>query len=218
MRGVIFDMDGVLFDTERVYQRIIRQIAEEGGIQLPQNFETIISGTSGKVMYDIFSRYFHVEDGRTVEKEWKRRSELTFRESVPMKPHVRETLVWLKENHYRTAVASASDRKWISHYLEVSGLTEYFDVIVSGSEVKNGKPAPDVFLYAAERLGLQAAECYVIEDSLNGVRAGHAAGSDTIMIPDLAQPDTEMREIAEVCDNMEEALVYIQNRHKGNAF
>ena len=93
------------------------------------------------------------------------------------------------------AVASGSRKEMLLHNLKKAGIYDMFDAIASGHEVEHGKPAPDVFLLAAERLGLKPEECYVIEDGANGVRAGAAAGCDVIMVPDLVEADDEMRKI-----------------------
>ena len=115
---------------------------------------------------------------------------------VPVKKGAEEILRAFRENGYKLAVASSTDAKQIEHNQVLTGLRSYFDEIISGQEVKNGKPHPDIFLLAAKRIGCRPEDCYVFEDSLNGVRAGYAAGCKTIMIPDLIAPTEDVRQAA----------------------
>ena len=100
------------------------------------------------------------------------------------------------------AVASSSLKHQLDANLIKSGLIDYFDEVVSGTELKHGKPAPDIFLHAADMLGYKPEECYVFEDSANGIRAGHAAGCVTVMIPDLIAPTPEIESLCtKVCSD-----------------
>lgn len=163
--AVIFDMDGTLFDTEAVFQKYWNAIAKERGIVLPDAFKYEICGTSGEVMNRIIEKQYRVKDGT-------------------------EILASLHERGIPMAIGSSGRRAQIESNLSVSGLTSYFSAIASGDEVLHGKPAPDIFLLAAKRLGVPPADCYVFEDSPNGIRAAHAAGMKPILIPDL-MPVTE---------------------------
>lgn len=109
------------------------------------------------------------------------------------------------------AVASSSPKFQVEKNLVRAGVREYFDAVVSGEEVLHGKPAPDIFLLAAEKIGIDPKDCYVFEDSINGIRAGVAAGSASVMIPDITQPDEEIRSIcAAVCGSLLEVVDEIQ--------
>ena len=206
-KGAIFDMDGLLFDTERVWQRVWHERADELGVTLPDSFAGEICGSSGQGTLDIITRCYPgvepVSFHREVQNEVARRLE----NSVPLRPGCEEILAGLAERGLKIAVASSSQLSHIEHHMRLTGLGHYFDRLVSGQQVKRGKPAPDIFLLAASELGLSPEDCYVFEDSPNGVKAGHAAGCAVIMIPDLITPTEEIRALCTgIFTSLSEAL------------
>ncbi len=206
LKGVIFDMDGLMFDTEQIWQKNWNLIADEMGIKLAEDFKYNICGTSGALMNSVIEKFYGVEDGSGIAADCRKRVHDDLMESTPEKPGVHEILEFFRDNGVRIAVASSSSVEQIKRNLQNTDTQDFIEVIVSGSELKRGKPAPDIFLAAAERLGLDPKECYVFEDAFNGVMAGHAAGCCTIMIPDQMQPTDEIRAQADaVCSSLLEA-------------
>lgn len=204
--GAIFDMDGVLFDTEQVYQQTWHEIAAERGIELAAEFLQAITGTSGAHMHHVLEHYYHVQDGAALAKECMGRVRRKLSVHVPMKPGVCEILEFFREKHMPAAVASSSLPQQIEANLKKTGIDGYFSAIVSGTEVERGKPEPDIFLRAAKRIGCRPQECFVIEDSENGIRAGFAAGCAAIMVPDLMAPSQEIRKYCtRVCKDLAQA-------------
>lgn len=195
IKGAIFDMDGLLFDTETMYQQTWKELAEEQNIILGSGFVNAVSGTSGSKMCRVLEEYYHTADGSVIMDECMRRMKEKLKKSVPLKKGVREILEYFRENRIKLAVASSTAKQQIEDNLRTADIRKYFDRIVSGTEVEHGKPAPDIFLYAAEMINCKPEECYVFEDSLNGVRAGVAAKCQTIMIPDMFQATKEMYKI-----------------------
>lgn len=211
-KGAIFDMDGVLFDTERMYQQTWQELAGERGIELAGGFAKAISGTNGAYMRQVIEEYYHTADGTGIMEACMERMREKLSVHVPQKAGVREILDYLKEHGVRTAVASSSTKAQIESNLDISGIAGYFSVIVSGTEVKHGKPAPDIFLCAAERLGYLPQECIVFEDSENGIRAGHAAGCMTVLVPDLFEASPQIRPLCtKICTGLGEALEIFSN-------
>ena len=207
IKGVIFDMDGILFDTERVYFETWQELAKEYGVELDKDFMRVISGTTGKHKCEIVERFYHVEDGSVIVATCSKRVKERLAKHITVKKGVYEILKLLKERGLKTAVASSSALEQIEKNLHQTNTYEFFDVLVSGRQVPRGKPAPDVFLLAAEKIGCKPEECYIFEDSENGVRAGHAAGAVTIMIPDLVEPSEEIRAIADrICTDFFEVI------------
>lgn len=196
MKGAIFDMDGVLFDTERVYQEIWKEIALERGVELPAFFPQLISGSSGDQSSRVLKKYYQVEDPGLIGEECIEKMKRRLSKEVPVKPGAAEILDYLRSLGIKTAVASGSVKEQIQSNLRLSGLEEKFDVIVSGSELLYGKPNPHIFLYAAEQLGCDAAECYVFEDSQNGILAASAAGCRAILIPDIVDPSEDIKRLS----------------------
>lgn len=195
-KGAIFDMDGLLFDTETIYQQTWNEIAEEKGIHLPKEFVKAISGTNGKIMCHVIESYYGVSDGRQIQSDCMIRMRKKLHRYVPKKTGVDEILQFFKENKVHLAVASSSSKSQIENNLEIAGISSYFEKIVSGDEVEKGKPEPDIFLLAAEKIRCKPEECYVFEDSSNGILAGYRAGCKAIMIPDLIAPTAEMKRIS----------------------
>ena len=205
--GAIFDMDGVLFDTERVYQKVWQEIAAERGVVLGPDFMRTISGTNGSVMRQIVQRFYRVPDGAEIIREVMRRVRQRLSAEVPVKPGAPQILAFLHDRGMCLAVASSSAREQVVSNLALTGLERWFDAIVSGEDVSAGKPAPDIFLSAARSIGCAPERCFVFEDSLSGVRAGHAAGCDTIMVPDRVPPVPDIRPLCfRVCDSLFEAM------------
>lgn len=192
--GVIFDMDGTLFDTESVFQEEWNRIAEERGLSLPKSFKYEICGTSGDPMNHIIERYYHMEEGSEIQRLCKERVARRLLAKVPEKPGCREILSFFRKREYAIAMGSSSPMKQIRANLEITGLSSFFDALASGEEVKQGKPAPDIFLLAAKKLGISPDRCYVFEDNPNGIRAAFAAGMKPVMVPDLMPVTEEMRE------------------------
>ncbi len=205
--GAIFDQDGLLFDTEVLYARSWVAAGKEMGFAVPREFCTAVSGSSGPGMERIVHTYFPNIDAKAYIRRLFQICHEEQARCLPEKPGVREILGFFKERGVRMAVASSSRREQIRLNLARAGLTDYFDAVVSGEDVVCGKPDPAIFRAAAEQLGLAPEECYVFEDSFNGVRAGHAAGCRTIMIPDLRQPDEEIAQLYDgCCETLLEAM------------
>lgn len=191
-KGAIFDMDGLLFDTERVYQQTWQEIAQEKGVELDSDFAKAISGTNGEYMCHVIEHYYHVPDGKDIIEECMKRVREKLSRYVPIKEGVHEILSFFQKKGIRMAVASSSKKEQIESNLKIAGIREYFSEVISGTEVKRGKPAPDIFLLAAERICCEPGECYVLEDSENGIKAGYAAGCITVMVPDLIEASSEI--------------------------
>lgn len=191
-KGAIFDMDGLLFDTERIFQETWQEIANERHVILGDGFLKAISGTNGATMCRTLEKYYHVPDGSFIMNECMGRIKKKLSVHVPVKRGVYEILRFFQKEGLHLAVASSSTRQQIEKNLEVTGIRGCFDEIVSGTEVACGKPAPDIFLLAAKKIGCIPGECFVFEDSENGIKAGHAAGCMTIMIPDLIEASPEI--------------------------
>ena len=210
-QGAIFDMDGLMFDTEAMYQAGWNELAAEMGLTLPQQFVIEVSGSSGELLKSVVRTYFHTDDPVALYQRVVGTVEEKLKKEVPVKPGLFELLDWLSAQNLKLAVASSSYPEVIQNNLRVSGTEKYFSAVVSGSRVGKGKPAPDIFLYAAEQLGLDPRNCYVFEDSNNGVLAGLAAGCRTVMIPDYVPPKEEVRNSdAVILSSLREALQEIK--------
>ena len=188
-RGAIFDMDGLLLDTERLYQESWVEMARAFG-QIPDPaFPSAVSGTSGEGMREVIRRYYPAVDARAFQAgciAWV--EGILDEQGPPVKPGAREILEFLRARGVKTAVASSTGRERILSNLRASELNGFFDAVVSGQQVDRGKPEPDIFLLAAKEIQCPPEDCYVFEDSVNGVRAGMAAGCTAVMVPDLVPP------------------------------
>ena len=210
-QGAIFDMDGLMFDTERLYQESWREVAREMGIDLPMEFTREISGSSGDRLNQSVIRYYHTEEPQALFQRVIKGVEKMLEKEVPLKPGIVEILSWLKDQNVKLAVASSSNIDIIRSNLRNSGTEKYFDAVISGYGLERGKPLPDIFLKAAEAIAVPPEDCYVFEDSINGVLAGLAAGSETIMVPDYVEPNETIRSSqAHICSSLLETLEEIK--------
>lgn len=190
--GALFDMDGLLFDTERVYNRAWNEIAYEHGLRIHPEMLDELRGTNGSFMCAIVNRYWLDVKAEYLIEEVFDKAKKALENNVPIKRGAIELLSFFQQNHVRLAVASSAPMALIKKNLKVSGLDSYFDVVVSGEQVTHGKPAGDIYVLAAEKLHLRAQDCYVFEDGIHGVYAGIHAGCKTYMIPDLIPPTDEV--------------------------
>lgn len=210
MRGAIFDMDGLLLDTERLYRESWVEVAKAFGQTPVPEFPAAVSGSSGEGMRRIVKHYYPAVDAQDfIQSCVDRVDRILDQEGAPEKPGARVLLSCLRARGLRIAVASSSARERILANLRQAGIAAAFDAVVSGQEVERGKPEPDIFLLAARRLGLPPEECYVFEDSLNGVRSGMAAGCVTVMVPDQVPP-TEGLKVSQICRDLREAMALIE--------
>ena len=206
-KGAIFDMDGLIFDTERLYRAGWTEMAGRFGQVHNPAFIPAIGGTSTANSLEIIHSFYPEVDPEAFRDTCLRWVDEQFvAEGFPEKPGVRELMTFLRARGVKIAVASSNDRAPLLRNLRHAGLEGFLSAVVSGEEVVHSKPAPDIFQKAAEQLGLAPEECYVFEDSVNGARAGIAAGCATVMVPDLIQPPEEVRaSCAGVCPSLLEA-------------
>jgi len=191
MFSVIFDMDGTLLDTQRI---CVPAWEYAGSLQHMQGLGEHIYNVCG-MNEDGWTAYLEQNCPGLDIPEFKAAAGryIIQNGTLCFKPGAEKLLSFLKENGVKMAIASGSSVKLVLHNLKELGISDYFGAIAAGQEVEKGKPAPDVFLLAAERLGVKPEDCFVFEDSANGIRAGHAAGMRCIGVPDLVDFDSETK-------------------------
>jgi HAD superfamily hydrolase (TIGR01509 family) len=190
--AVVFDMDGVLVDTEHLWDEVREELTTEwGGRYTPEAQEAMMGMSSHE-----WSRYLHETVGlreppETINAEVVRRMLARYEVELPVVPGAVEAVRRLHGEGVRLAVASSSNRELIDTVLRRLGLAALFETTVSSEEVARGKPAPDVYLETARRLELDPARCAAVEDSASGIRAAHAAGMRVIAYPNRHYPPPE---------------------------
>lgn len=213
-KAVIFDLDGLLVDTELISYKIYKEILAENGCKF--SLEEYAQKFSGKTIalnvkylidtYHIpwtlefgFSRVVEIENGFIVQ-------------GVELKTGARELLSFLRRNHYKIAMASSSIEERALNILQQHGLVDSFDKLVFGYEVKNGKPAPDIFLRACEKLSEKPEDCLVLEDSEAGILAAFSANIPVICIPDMKVPNQRYLDMTKaILSSLDEVITYLAN-------
>lgn len=201
LKAVVFDMDGTLIDSEKLGHRAWLLAARQLGCPDKITSELVLSfvgrtrAAAMQVLEERLGSHQAAEEALALCTEI--RGEL-YQTDLAAKPGAREALEALRGRGIHCALATSTYREAAEASLDLSGLGGLLDSITTGDEVEHGKPAPDIFLLAARRAGAEPEECAVVEDSRNGVLAGHAAGMFTVLVPDIIQPDAEMLAAADV--------------------
>lgn len=211
-KAVVFDMDGVIFDSERAIMQCWKEVASRHNIP---DIEKAILACTGTTMVRTREIMLNLYGADFPYDEYARESSAIFHSRydggrLPMKPGVKELLTFLKEHDKKIALASSTRQQVVTDELRDAGIIEYFDRIICGDMVSRSKPAPDIFLKACEELNISPSDSYAIEDSYNGIRAAHAGGLHPIMVPDLLPADEEMQSLAEiVLPNLTSIMKYL---------
>ena len=197
--AVVFDMDGLLFDTEKLYAQAALSAAKEVGCELSLDVFYRLVGTTlqenRRVLVEHYGESYPFDEMRVV---WNKHFKVLAATDLALKPGALELLDLLDELALPRAIATSSSHTTVKHHLTSHDLTERFHHIVAHGDYAASKPAPDPFLKAAERLKVDPRDCLALEDSLNGVRSASAAGMMTVMVPDLVQPTEEIRALCTI--------------------
>lgn len=197
INSIVFDMDGVLFDTERLATDAWFESARVMGIP---DIEAGIKGCIGLNRNDSIAFLAECYGEDFPCEEFLSRTSRVFKEimgkvGLPVKPGVYEILEFLKENGFRIALATSTGKPDAMRHLETAGITRYFDEIVTGDMIVHAKPDPEIYRMACGELGSLPEDCIAVEDSPNGIRSAYGAGLKVVMIPDLIEPTDELEKL-----------------------
>lgn len=209
MKTIVFDMDGVLFDTERICQDSWMAVADKRGLpEMEKIFPRCIgrnAAGSRRIVLEAYGEDFDYDSFRAEASAWF--WDYIQKNGLPVMPGAERLLEWLKENGWTVGLASSTRRSTVMDHLERSGFQKYFSVVVTGDMVEYSKPRPDIYLLACRELGVQPEQAYAVEDSPNGIRSAAAAGMRPLLVPDMIQPDEEIQRLSwRMFSNLEEVL------------
>lgn len=221
IKAVIFDMDGLMFDTERLAAQFLIQAGMEKGLLIGEEFLSRIRGGSKEEA----ENWFHKCYGTSYDY-WEIRNRKTTllrayldTHEIPVKKGLTELLDYLGTHKYKVILATSTQKSYTKQYLLSAGVRDCFDDLICGDMVSRYKPDPEIFLKAAEKAGAQPFECVVLEDSLNGIEAAVRGGFFAVMVPDISRPSKELQEkLAAECENLLEVIDYLERQdRKGRA-
>ena len=196
-RCLIFDMDGTLLDTEKVYRMMWPIACRKFGYEMSDEQALAMRSFGSPYGREKLEEFFGQDFPYTEVRTYRRKlvADYLAEHSTELKPGCIEILTYLKEKGIGRAICTSSNMERTAGYLKNLGLEGMFDRVISTEMVKRGKPAPDAYEYAVEQMGLSKEECLAVEDSPNGVMSAHAAGLPVVMVPDQTEPDEELSKL-----------------------
>ena len=215
-KAVLFDLDGLIIDSEAIVWEIMQQVGQRFGVAVDRTLFLELIGRHGP---DVETRLLAAwgkdfpldEFRRGTQEAWRH---YTATRPIPVKPGFEALIDCLDRRGIKRAIATSTRHLRALHKLDCAGLAGRFDTVIGGDMVANGKPAPDIYLLAAERLGVAPEDCVVLEDSEPGARAGVAAGTTVLLIPDLNTPSDELtRLVHAVLPSLDHAMALIEAAH-----
>lgn len=216
--AVIFDMDGLLFDSEQLVLDSWEKVGEKYGIADVKQTLTDCIGTNKEkteeIVYEHYGKDFDYEKYSKEASVWFH--EYVRENGLPVKKGAREFLQYLKEEEIPVGLASSTRLAIVEEELKQAGLYDYFQVVVGGDQLKRSKPEPDIYLMACEKMGVSPKNAYAVEDSHNGIRAAYTAGMMPIMVPDLLPATEEMYEKSiAVFDDLLQVMKFFEKSYPG---
>jgi beta-phosphoglucomutase family hydrolase len=214
MNAIIFDMDGVIIDTEPLTSNHLKEHLKELGADLDKRPFVSRPGMNSRMTWEILKVEYELEHEIDILINEGRSRFMTFMENLdelPIIDGVRELLTALHDAKYRIALASSANPKRVDFILDKLGIIDMFEVVVAGDDVKNGKPAPDCYLLAAKKLGVKPKDCVVIEDATFGVRAAKAAGMKCLGFAGLPHNDQDLSEADLIITDFHRLANYVKD-------
>lgn len=195
VKAVLFDLDGTLIDTEKIYQQVWPRTVEHFGFHMTKEQVLKLRSLGRPFAPEQFKEWYGEGFDYVKARAYRKVlfEEIIARDGIGLKEGAREILEWLKDRNILIATATATDEERTGRYLEKVGLLSYFDKICCATMVNEGKPKPDIYLYAASEVGVPKENCIAVEDAPNGVRSASAAGIKTIYIPDTFDDEEEIK-------------------------
>ncbi len=197
IKAIIFDMDGLMIDSERVTFEGYQHVLKDLDLTITEDFYKTLLGKTLKNVYELFYKEYgeDLDIENIIKKVHEYMAKRFENEGVPFKKGLIELLDYLKNNNYKTIVATSSNRDRVNVILRLADIEKYYDDSICGDEVSKGKPNPEVFLRACQKLNVDPSEAIVLEDSEAGILAAKNAGIKVICIPDMKYPEPQYEEM-----------------------
>lgn len=204
IKAIIFDMDGVILDSESISDITWEKAAAEKGLKVSEEILNACRGANKNDTIITLKKYYGADfDSEAfLERTSELFHEIEEKDGIPLLPYAKEILEYLK-TRYRLALASSTRGPTVERQLRTAGVLDFFETRTTGEMVEHSKPNPEIYLMACKSIGMEPGECAAIEDSLNGIRSAHAAGLHPIMVIDKVQPT---REIKKMCESIFNSL------------
>ena len=210
-KAIIFDMDGVILDSETISDKTWAITQKEMGAVTDKDFLNMCRGTNLNdtlnILHQVFGPDFDAQ--KFLDRSIELFHQIEETQGIPLMPYVHETLEYLSQR-YTLALASSTNGEAVKRQLTNTGVIDYFKTRTTGEQVVHSKPDPEIYLMACHSLGLEPAECVAVEDSPNGIRSAHAAGIPVIMVPDKIAPTPELEALCwKICPSLKSLAEFL---------